>query len=159
MKTSEKLISALLTILLGVLFIVMKSGVISVAMTVFGVVLIILGVLDLVDKRVVPAVVKLVVGVLIIVFGWTITAAVLYIFAALLLIYGILMLYSYIKSGVRKTKLIHTIFAYVKPILLIVIGILLFCSLGRTLDWIFIVSGIIAVVEGAIMLVEAFKKN
>lgn len=154
MRTSEKLISALLTILLGVLFMIMKSDVVRVAMTILGFALIVIGILNLVDKYVAPAVVKIVLGALIVLCGWLIAAAVLYIVAALLLIYGILDLYMRIKAGIKFVNF-NTLLFYAKPILMILLAILL---LFNKLDWIFIVAGICAVLEGALMLVDAVKK-
>ena len=101
MKTSEKIISAALTIVLGILCIIMKGGVISVAMTILGAVLIVLGILDLAGKAFPPAVVKIVLGVLFIVFGWTIVSAVLYIVAALLMITGYC---SFTAASVSRSK-------------------------------------------------------
>ncbi|MBQ8885472.1 MAG: hypothetical protein IJY62_03800 [Clostridia bacterium] len=156
MKTSEKLVSALLTVLLGVLFIVMKGGVVSVAMTILGAVLIVLGVLNLIDKQVAPAVVKIVIGALIIVCGWLIVRVVLYIVAALLLIYGILDLYARIKAGLKCDNVWKTVIVYAKPVLMIVLGLLLFLS---SLDWIFVLVGICAILEGALMLFDLLKKE
>lgn len=159
MKTSEKVISAALTILIGVLCLILKSEVISIAMTILGVVLIVGGVMNLIDKQVVPAVVKIVIGVLIIVFGWTIVSAVLYILAALLLIYGILLLYARIKANVRGARIIDTILAYAAPVVCIIIAFFLFFNQGGTVNWVFIVAGIFAIIEGVLMLVDAFKKK
>lgn len=159
MKISEKWIAAILTILIGVLFIVMKSGVIGVAMTVLGAVLIVLGLLDLLQKEIPPAVVKIVIGALIILFGWTITSAVLYIVAALALIYGVLLLYQLVKSRKKGSCLLDTLLGYAVPVLFIVIGLLLFFNQGGTLNWVFIVAGIFTVIEGGLMLIDAINKD
>jgi dolichyl-phosphate-mannose--protein O-mannosyl transferase len=81
---------------------------------------------------------------------------VLYILAALLIIYGILLLYSGIKGKVKGANFLTTLLLYAKPIVFIVIGILL---LLNSFDWIFIVAGIFAIIEGALMMLDAFKKN
>ena len=159
MKISEKWIAAILTILIGVLFIVMKSGVIGVAMTVLGAVLIVLGLLDLLQKEIPPAVVKIVIGALIILFGWTITNAVLYIVAALALIYGVLLLYQLVKCRKKGSCLLDTLLGYAVPVLFIVIGLLLFFNQGGTLNWVFIVAGIFTVIEGGLMLIDAINKD
>ena len=65
MKKSEKIITALITIALGVLFIVLRGDLISILMTVLGLGLIAFGVLDLIDKRIPPAVVKFVGGAIV----------------------------------------------------------------------------------------------
>lgn len=84
MKVSEKIISAILTLVLGILFIVLKGQVVSIAMTILGVLLIVLGIMNLTTKLVAPGVVKIVVGALVILFGWVLVSAALYILAALI---------------------------------------------------------------------------
>ncbi len=159
MKTSEKIISAALTIVLGILCIIMKGGVISVAMTILGAVLIVLGILDLAGKAFPPAVVKIVLGVLFIVFGWTIVSAVLYIVAALLMIYGILQLYGRIRFKVKGPRAIDTVAAYAGPVICIVVAFFLFFNQGGTVDWVFIVSGIFLIIEGILMLFVPSRKD
>lgn len=159
MKISEKWIASILTILLGVMFIVMKSGVIGITMTVLGTVLIVLGLIDLLQREIPTAVVKLVIGVLIIVFGWTIASAVIYIVAALVLIYGILLLYQLLKMRKKGSCLLDTLLGYAVPVLFIVIGLLLFFNQGGTLDWVFIVAGVFTVIDGGLMLIEAINKK
>ena len=50
-EVGNHLLSAVLTIAMGILFIVWKNQIISVAMTVFGVALIVFAVLDLLSER------------------------------------------------------------------------------------------------------------
>lgn len=116
MKVSEKIISAILTLVLGILFIVLKGQVVSIAMTILGVLLIVLGIMNLTTKLVAPGVVKIVVGALVILFGWVLVSAALYILAALLLIFGILQLYAQIKLNTKGARIIDTIFAYALPV-------------------------------------------
>lgn len=156
MKKSEKLISAALTIALGVLLMILQGEIISIAMTVLGVGLLVLGVFDLVKKSVPPAVVKLVVGVVVIVCGWTIVGAVLYVVAALLLIAGVLLLYEKIKARVYCVNFFHTLCEYAVPSIFIVIGLLLLFNQGNTVNWVFIASGAFTVTEGGLLLVNAF---
>lgn len=122
MKTSEKVVSAVLTIVLGILLVVLPNRIVEICMTVLGIVLIVSGILNLIDKMVMPAVVKIVVGALIILCGWVLVSAVLYIVAALLLIYGILQLYARIKLKVKGARVIDTVLAYAAPIVCIVIA-------------------------------------
>ena len=153
MTKSEKLISAILTILVGVLFIAFKAGVVGWAMTVFGVVLIVGGVLNLVDHIVPPAVVKIVMGVVVIVFGWTLMSAVLYVFAAVLLIYGILQIYDLVVNKIKN------VWGYLSPVFLVVIAVCLLFNQGGTINWVFVVSGIFLIIEGALLLVSAFDNR
>ena len=87
MKLSSNLITAILTIALGVLLAVFKEGIIGIAMTVLGVGLIIWAIIDLIDKKMEPAIIKAVAGVAVILLGWLVASIVLFVFAGLLLIY------------------------------------------------------------------------
>ena len=155
MKKSEKIIAALLTMALGILFIILKDAFIALLMTIAGISLIALGVIDLVNKIVPPAVVKMVAGALVILCGWVLVEAVLYILAAILLIFGILLLYYNIKNNVRGCNLWETVLQYVTPSICIAIGILLLFHTGAIVNFVFVASGVLAVVEGCIMLYEA----
>ena len=147
MKVSEKII------------IVLKGQVVSIAMTILGVLLIVLGIMNLTTKLVAPGVVKIVVGALVILFGWVLVSAALYILAALLLIFGILQLYAQIKLNTKGARIIDTIFAYALPVICIVIAFFLFFNQGGTVDWVFIVAGVFTIIEGILMLANGLRKN
>ena len=155
MKKTDNIVSALLTITLGVLLITLRGKFISILMTVLGLGLITLAVFDLFHNLIPPAVIKGVSGVVIILCGWTLIEAVLYILSALLLVAGILLLYEKIKNHSRCNALWQTICQYVVPSLFIVIGLLFLFNQGNTINWVFIVSGIFTVIEGGVILVSA----
>ncbi|MBQ8686051.1 MAG: DUF308 domain-containing protein [Clostridia bacterium] len=159
MKKSEKIVTALATIALGVLLIVLRGDLISILMTVLGVGLAAFGVMDLFNRRFPPAIVKLVFGLVVIVCGWVIVEAVLYLVAAVLLIAGILLLYEKIKNKVSCATLFYTLCEYAIPIVFIVIGTLLMFNQGNTVDWVFVVGGIFTVIEGGLLLVGAFADD
>lgn len=159
MRTSEKVISAILTMALGVLLIVLRATFIEVLMTVAGIGVIVLGIIDLLQTMVPPAVVKIVVGGLIILCGWVLVEAVLYLVAAILLIGGILLLYDKIKRRVHCFKLWQTIVEYAIPSMLIFIGVLLLFNQGETINFIFVFSGILTVIEGGLLLVNALVEE
>jgi hypothetical protein len=119
MNRSEKIIAAVLTMALGVLFIVLKGAFIELLMTLLGACLIVLGIVDIVNKLVPPAVVKMVSGALVIICGWLIMEAVLYILAGLLLVCGILILYQKIKLRVCGVNFWQTALEYATPIIII----------------------------------------
>lgn len=157
MTKTQKILSAILTMALGVMLIVLQGEVISIAMTVLGVGCIVLGIMDLAQKRVPPAVVHLVLGVIIIVCGWAIVGAVLYLLAGVLLVAGILLVYEKLKLRVRCSTWHQALCEYAVPVLCIVIGILLLFNQGNTVNWVFIVCGIITLIEGGLLLVEALQ--
>ncbi len=159
MKRTEKIVSGLLTIALGVLLIVLKGSVVSIFMTVLGVGLIAFGLVDLWNRLIPPAVVKMVVGAIIILCGWVIVEAVLYVLAAALLIFGILLLYEKIKCKTVCPTLWQTICEYGVSVMFILIGIFLLFNQGNTVDWVFICSGAFTVIEGGLLLVNGFYQD
>ncbi|MBQ8322348.1 MAG: DUF308 domain-containing protein [Clostridia bacterium] len=159
MKKSEKIISALLTVALGVLLIALRGRFISILMTVLGLGLIAFGILDLINKLIPPSVVKIVAGVVVIVCGWAIVGAVLYVVAGVLLIAGILLLYEKIKCRAHCNTWYRTLCEYAVPALFIVIGILLLFNQGNTVDWVFILSGCFTIAEGGLLLVNALSDD
>ena len=159
MKKTEKIISALASIVFGVLLIILRGDLISVLMTALGVGLIVIGVIDLINKQFPPAIVKAVCGVVVIVCGWVIVSAVLYILAGVLLIAGILLLYEQIKSKTPCGSIAKRICEFATPVILIVIGILLMFNQGNTMNWVFIIGGVLTVVEGGVLLTNALTED
>ena len=159
MKKSEKVIAAILTMSIGVLLIVLQDNFIGLLMTLAGICLIAFGALDIFHREVPPAVIKIVVGVLVIVCGWVLVEAVLYIVAAFLLIAGILLLYDKIKKKVRCDTLLLTALEYAVPALFVLIGVLLLFHQAVAIELIFIFSGILTLIEGAILLLNTFMED
>ena len=93
MRGKENLIMAMLLVVLGVLFIALKGGVISIAATIMGVALIMLGVIDLINKNETPGIVKIIFGAVLIVLGWVVVHIMLYVLAVLLIAYGAYQIY------------------------------------------------------------------
>ena len=157
MKKAEKWIVAALTITLGILLMILKADVIKVAMTAIGLLSIAFGVLDLYEKRVPPAVIKIVVGISLIFCGWAFVYAVLYVLAAALVIIGVLLLYEKFKSHpLCDGSLLQTIFRYATAAVCLLIGVLLFFNQKNTADWVFVISGLLMVVEGGLLAFEGF---
>lgn len=156
-RKNNQLVSAIVAIALGVLFIVCKNDIIGITMTVLGAALIVSAVFDFVHKQIVPGVVKSVVGVVVIVFGWTLMSAALYVMAALLLIYGLLLLYVVIQNRGRISNKLDKILSFVEPSVYIFVGICLLFNQGGTIEWIFVLSGVFLMIEGVIALVQYLK--
>lgn len=159
MKKTERIIAAVLTMVVGVLLIAMQDKFIGVLMSIAGGCLIALGVVDLCHRYVPPAVVKIISGVLIIVCGWVLVEAVLYIIAAMLLIAGILLLYDKIKKRVACDTVFKTVLEYALPSVFIVIGCLLLFHQAFAIEIIFVITGILTLLDGTILLLEAFEEE
>ena len=143
---NNKLFRALMYIVLGALFIILKGEVISIAMTAVAFYLIVTGILALSKKMTNTGVIYLVCGLIVLFFGWVFVSVAVYVIAALLLIYGILQLINVSKLRIKGFK------KYLEPILNIVIGLCFLLNLGNTIDWIFYVLGILFIVEGILTL-------
>ena len=152
MRGKENLIMAMLLVVLGVLFIALKGGVISIAATIMGVALIMLGVIDLINKNETPGIVKIIFGAVLIVLGWVVVHIMLYVLAVLLIAYGTYQIYLVFKDGVKNKDTVSLVLQLVLPVLSIIAGILLFFNTAA----IFIICGIILIIEGLIVLADEY---
>ena len=159
MKKTEKIILSIVTMGIGVLLIALRGHFIGILMTIIGICLIAFGVLDIFHRLVPPAVIKIVTGSIIILCGWLLFQAVLYIVAALLLTAGILLLYDMIKKKVSCRTWYLTALEYAVPALMVLIGFLFLFHQGGMIDFIFIISGVFTVIEGGVILANAFLED
>jgi hypothetical protein len=154
-KKSEKIVTSILTLTLGILLMVLKGGTLQVFTSVVGVMLLVLSVFDFVAKDFKLGVAKCVIGALILVFGWLIVKVALYVLAAGLVIVGVWGIYDRIKCGVGFSWTAKPILLYARPVVCTLIGVLLLFNQGGTIDWVFVVGGILTVIEGGLLLLEA----
>ena len=152
MKNLSKLASPLLSIALGVLLLVFKGGIISIALTVLGVLFIVMGVMDLVNKQNQTGLIRFIIGAVIIALGWLLVSVALYIFAVLLVLSGAYGIFTLTKNN-KKLSI-----AYIQPILLLIAGACLFFNQGTTVDWVFIVVGAVLLAQGVLALYNGLKK-
>ena len=149
----NKLILGIASVVLGILFIIMKGGVISLAMTVVGVLLIVSGVMDIIKKRERDGIIKVAAAAVIIIFGWALVSIALYVAAALLMVSCIFVIYRLVVSRVK------IIASYIQPSLMLVISLLLLFNQGGTVNSVFIISGIILIIDGAFILADTLLKK
>ena len=159
MKKSEKIIAAVLTIIIGVLLMVLKGKFVGVISVVAGISLIVLGLVDLFADGVAPAVVKIVVGLMVIICGFAVVRAVVYVVSAALLIVGILLLYDKLKNGTRCMDVSQKICEIALPSICILIGILLLFHNAKLMNMIFVICGILSLVEGGLILFNALGED
>lgn len=150
-KVTNNMVYALLYVIVGILFIVFKSGMLNWLMTIIGVVFIALGVYDIIKKKITNGIIEAVIGVVVIVGGWVFVEIVLIVFGALLIVKGATDLISLFKGSKNVVSIIVAI-------LTIALGVLLIVSKWVALDWMFIVIGIVFIVEGAFSLFSERKK-
>lgn len=145
-KVSNGVVYALLYIVLGVLFIVFKSGMLNWLMTIAGIVFIALGIFDIIKKRLTQGIIETVIGVVIIVGGWLFVEIVLLVFGALLIVKGVTDL---IKACQSKSKDFSKILC---AVITAIVGILLVVAKWVPLDWFFIVLGAVFIIDGLFAL-------
>ena len=159
MKKSEKIILAVFVMFIGVVLVAIKGKFIGILATVVGGGLIVLAVVDILQGGVPPALVKAVSGALVILCGWVAVRAVIYVIAAALLIVGALLLYDKIKRGVKCSLVWQIACEYAVPSLCAIIGFLLFFHSVEWMNVIFVISGILTLLEGGLILLNAFTEN
>ena len=86
--TKNNIIKFIAYLVLGILFCCMKSGVISVVITILGAFVIVLGILKLIDKKWLEGVLYIVGGVLMIIGSWFLQNVIVIIIGALFIALG-----------------------------------------------------------------------
>lgn len=153
-KRNNALIAALVTIVLGILFLIFKGDVIQIALTIVGAVMIIMSFVDFKNRQTLQGVVKLILGVCVIVFGWIFVNIALYIIAGVLLLLGITQIVSAIRNNSSGAK---KVLSFLVPIGSLAAGICLFFNQGGTVNWVFTVAGILLIVQGILALANSKK--
>ena len=138
-KQISMLVMALVYIALGVLFIIFKGQILTWITYVIGALLIVKGVIDFVSyKLIIPAAVEISLGILAISRGAAVTQAVASIGGVMLVLYGLYNLFTQPK----------TIVSLVIDILTVVAGVLLMINTSGVIEWLFIVMGVIFIING-----------
>ena len=155
MNRTSDLISAAMTLALGILFLILKGDVIGIALTVLGVALLVTAIVDLVRQSITSGVVKAVLGVVVLVFGWIFLEIAMLILGIVLLIFGILGLVKRITALKYAQKILATVLGFIEPIVCIIASVFLITSTGEALNWAIVVGGICLIVDGVLALIAA----
>ena len=150
-KLNYELISSLLYILVGVLFIVLRDQALSFAMTIAGVLFLIFGVFDLLKNNWTGGAVSLIIGLSIIIFGWVLTEIVILVFGILIALKGTVALIDELRRS--KKNIVDIVFAA----LTIVIGLLL--AFGELLSIMIAIAGVMLMFSGIVKLINSSVKN
>ena len=157
LQNQNKLVSAVLTLALGILTWIHNAGVLDIAITVIGIALVVYAVLDFIAKKIVVGVIKGVAaaGILVLGLGSFLKDIAIYVFGAFILVYGILQLASFFTSGgFKNRKILVTIFALIEPVVSVVAGLGIIFSTAATLFWIFRVVAILLIVDAVLALIQ-----
>lgn len=157
MKFNDKLIAAITAIIVGIMFIILKGDVLSIAFTVLGAALIVTGILDTSQKSSKSGVLKIIIGLATLLLGWTFVSIMLYLSAVLIIIYCLTNLFSSLKTGNRSVSTVQKLHTYAKPVIGLAAGICLLLNQGGTVSWVFIFTGVIFIIGGIITLTECKK--
>ncbi len=144
------LLTALLYILAGLLFCIFRTTVLSWLMTVIGALLVVSGVLHMLDKRMTEGVVTAAVGILILLGGWLFVDIILLVLGIALTAKGVLDL-------ARALDVKNNISGIAAAIITMLVGVALIVSKWALLDWLFIILGVVLIVDG--VLIALGKKD
>ncbi len=154
-KTNNSQIAmSLAVIVIGILFCAFRTQLLSVLFTVVGAVMILLGVYYMMRRQFMMGLIEVAVGAVIIALGWTvidITLLLLGIAFTLFAIYQFVTLLPDFKSA----KGFNKVLVVLNPIFLLTFGVILMVARWFMLDALFIAIGVIAIVDGVIMLLKA----
>ena len=145
-------IAGILYILFGVLCIVLRGGILMFAAYFVGAVLIVYGIIYLVNRVMPQGIVLLVLVVVLILTGWFAVTVLLYIFAIVLIVVGIVNLYQFYKTKAVNDSPISA--EGMRPILIMVCGILLLLNPRGTVSVLFVIVGVLLIVNGIMALIE-----
>ena len=140
----NNLITCAFYAVIGILLLALRTSALNILMTVIGALFIVLGVVDIINKKdLVKAIIEIAIGVAIIVCGWLIADIVLLVFGIFLIIRAGIDIWNKRKAGFE---------ALLSPIVCAVIGILLVVARWALTDIIFIVAGIIFILNAVLVL-------
>ncbi len=158
MKKTSQLISAAMTLALGILFVILKAEVVGICITVLGIALIVTAILDLIRKSIASGIIKALLAVAVLLIGWLLLDIALLILGIVLLVYGILEIVKTVAAVVQhkeRVKPVQVILGLIEPLICLVAAIFLITSRGTAIEWTVIVAGIFLIVNGVLSIVRA----
>ena len=161
MKKLSQITSALMTLVLGILFVMLKGGVVGIAIKVFAAVLIITAILELIKLKIASGVIKAILAIVLFIFGWAITEIALLVIGIVLIVFGVLELIKRIFSLFKKnrTRLWAKILGFISPLFSALAGYFLITSRGEAVGWAIVIGGIFLIINGVLVLIEALSSK
>lgn len=157
MTKKENLFSAVVSIVLGCMLIVMKGDIIRIALTVLGIAVLLSAVNSLICGMTNNGIIKAVIGICILVFGWMFINLALYILAAGIIVSGLLQISDIHKFAPVNLTGVQKCLAYAGPVFMVAAGACLLFNQGGTIAWIFIITGLLLVAEGVMQLIGTIR--
>ena len=158
MKIASNLISAAITLALGILFIILKAEVVGICITLLGVALIVMAVFDFIRGDIATGIVRTLLAVAVLLIGWLLLDVALIVLGVVLLVHSILEIVKMIVTIVKEKelKIFATVLGLIQPALKIVASVFLITSRAAAIEWAVIIAGIVLIVEGVCAIVRAF---
>lgn len=153
MNRQNALLSGLISIILGVLFIIFKAEILNWMMIGLGVLLIVMGVLDIANKNLIPGIVLLIVGILTIILSSTIIWLLLYILGVLLMVLGIVLFVQLFNTKRKYRSGLLNFISFLVPVFYILIGICLCFNQTSFINTVYIIVGVLLIVQGTLNVV------
>lgn len=157
MKKNDLYIGVIIAAI-GLLLMILKGEIISIAATIFGVVLIVNGIFSIINKDTTRGVVQIISGAAIILFGWLFLTLVLYLLGLILIGYGVLELINRFKIKVIFDNQVKKIIYYVIPFLYILAGGSLLFNQTKAINFVFIFTGLTLLINGILVIIDSIKK-
>ena len=157
MKKISSLTSAIIMLVLGILFTVLRGEVVGACITVLGVALIIFAVVEFIRGYTADAIVKSVLGLAVLLIGWLLIELAIFVIGLVLAAYGIYELVSIATELSRrrtKPELSRIFVMLAEPLVCAFVGLFLMFSRGNALSTAILISGIILIVDSVIALVN-----
>ncbi len=150
-KLNSNVMNAVLYIVVGLLFCIFRLKLLKWAMTAIGIALIVVGILSIVKNKLTEGIIMIAVGVLVILGGWLFVEIIALILGVILIAKGVLDIVKIVKEKYPLIELIS-------PILTAIVGVMLIANTWGTIDWVFIILGIILIVDGVLLLFAKEEK-
>ena len=145
-----KRMKGLLAMGVGLLLCLLKGEVISIVLSIIGILVLVSAFFDWKNQRTNAGIVKLVVGICILLFGWLFVNLALFLLAAVIIIIGLKKIMQVKEQSPVNLSKQDKVVVYAKPVLTVLAGAILLLNQGGVIDWIFMVVGILLIVEGAL---------
>ena len=156
MKKTTGFISGIMTLVLGILFVMLQNRLVNIAICVVGGFLIIMGIIDMIKARYIMGLLKIILAVVVLLFGWFIIDIWGIIIGVLLLLYGIWTLIRRIKAPNKSKRIFSTVIGFIESILCIIGAIFLISGgMSEVISWAIIIAGVIFIIEGILARVGA----
>lgn len=145
---NKKLSTSIILVIIGVLCIIFKQELVKYLISGMGILIIVSGVIDISKNKTTNGIIEILIGILMIAFSWLILEVCLLLIGISLLAYAIrklsfaIKLTEHVDSTYKKVQLVAF------PLLTVILGILLIISRWAFVNTLFIIIGIILILNG-----------